>query len=49
MDSVNAFLTLFASLPSDHLAALIALVGMGVAALSVWVVYLLARERGGRR
>jgi hypothetical protein len=45
MPSLNDFLTLVPTFPIDHLNALIALGGLGLAAFAIYVVFAVVTER----
>jgi len=45
MPRLNDFLTLVPTLPIDHLNALIALGGLGLAAFAIYVVFAVVTER----
>ena len=45
MPTLNDFLTLVPTLPIDHLNALIALAGLGLAAFAIYVVFAVVTER----
>jgi hypothetical protein len=48
MQTVSDFLTAIPGVPIEHMLALIALAGLGLAIFAIYVVFSLVRERQGR-
>ena len=48
MQTVSDFFTGLPSIPIEHLIALIALVGLGLAIFAIYVIFSLVRERQGK-
>jgi hypothetical protein len=48
MKTVVDFLTILPSIPIEHMVALVALAGLGLAIFAIYVVFHLVRERQGK-